>query len=142
MNNKYFIDTEFLQGPQKRSFGRMTKPTIDLISIGIIGEDGRTYYGICKEFNVKEAWNRYQNEDRATLAGRYIEKVYWLRENVLKQIHEQLLKLEVKYISNQRRHIGFSLDIDKRFTYKNFKRLLLKYGNTKKEINMNYGSIK
>ena len=55
---KYFIDTEFLEGPQKGWFGKTTKPTIDLISVGIVCEDGREYYAISKDFNLKEAWNR------------------------------------------------------------------------------------
>ena len=41
---KYFLDTEFLEGSQKTWFGH-TKPTIDLISIGIVAED------ICFIFN-------------------------------------------------------------------------------------------
>ena len=56
--SKYFIDLEFLEGTQKKLFGE-TKPTIDLISIGIVCEDGREYYAISKDFNLKEAWNRY-----------------------------------------------------------------------------------
>ena len=36
---KYFLDTEFIEGTQKSWFGRNTKPTIDLISIGIVAED-------------------------------------------------------------------------------------------------------
>ena len=37
---KYFYDTEFLEGTQKKRFGLgTTKPTIDLISIGIVSED-------------------------------------------------------------------------------------------------------
>ena len=55
---KYFLDTEFIEGNQKRFFGK-TKPTIDLISIGMVAEDGREYYAISKDFNLKEAWNRY-----------------------------------------------------------------------------------
>ena len=35
---KYFLDTEFLEGTQKTLFSK-SKPTIDLISIGIICED-------------------------------------------------------------------------------------------------------
>jgi len=40
---KYFIDTEFLEGSQKERFPvslfrKHTKPTIDLISIGIVAE--------------------------------------------------------------------------------------------------------
>lgn len=34
---KYYLDTEFLEGTQKKFFGK-TKPTIDLISIGLIGQ--------------------------------------------------------------------------------------------------------
>ena len=34
----YFLDTEFLEGTQKKLFGQ-SKPTIDLISIGIVAED-------------------------------------------------------------------------------------------------------
>ena len=41
---KYFIDTEFLEGTQKEKFPlslfrKQIKPTIDLISIGIVAED-------------------------------------------------------------------------------------------------------
>jgi hypothetical protein len=55
---KYFIDTEFLEGTQKESFPislfrKQTPPTIDLISIGIVAEDGREYYAISKDFNLK-----------------------------------------------------------------------------------------
>ena len=39
----------------------LVKPnsTIQPISVGIVAEDGREYYAISKEFNLKEAWNRY-----------------------------------------------------------------------------------
>ena len=61
--SKYFIDFEFLEGTQLKTFCGFkygeTKPTIDLISIGIVAEDGREYYAFCKDFNLKEAWNRY-----------------------------------------------------------------------------------
>lgn len=42
---KYFYDTEFIEDGN----------TIDLISIGIVAEDGRTYYAISKAFNPKKA---------------------------------------------------------------------------------------
>jgi hypothetical protein len=42
---KYFIDTEFIEDGK----------TIDLISIGIVAEDGRTFYAISTEFNAKKA---------------------------------------------------------------------------------------
>lgn len=42
---KYFYDTEFIEDGK----------TIDLISIGIVAEDGRTYYAISKEFKPRKA---------------------------------------------------------------------------------------
>jgi hypothetical protein len=66
--NKIFLDTEFLEGKQKIripftniSIGE-TKPIIDLISIGLVREDGSNYYAISKDFNLKEAWERHDVE--------------------------------------------------------------------------------
>lgn len=42
---RYFIDTEFIET------GGARHPTIDLISIGIVCEDGREYYVISNEFD-------------------------------------------------------------------------------------------
>jgi hypothetical protein len=60
---KYFIDTEFLEGTQdKRLLGikyGKTPPTIDLISIGIVDDNNNIYHAISKDFNLWEAWNRY-----------------------------------------------------------------------------------
>ena len=40
---RYFIDTEFIEGTQDKTFCGIkvgeTKPTIDLISIGVVAED-------------------------------------------------------------------------------------------------------
>ena len=132
---KYFIDTEFLEGPQNKtlfgiSYGK-TKPTIDLISIGIVAEDGRDYYAISKEFNLKEAWNRFDWKRKKVhdgIPGAY--KVYWIRENVLKPIWVEKC------------NEGFTLGnspmtpkgIEKLFTYKNFKKIINKYGKTNKQI--------
>lgn len=41
----YFYDTEFIEDGK----------TIDLISIGIVAEDGRSYYAISAEFNATKA---------------------------------------------------------------------------------------
>lgn len=54
---KYFYDTEFNEDGK----------TIDLISIGIVAEDGRKYYAISTQFNAKKA-----NE--------------WVVENVIKKL--------------------------------------------------------
>lgn len=42
---KYFLDTEFIEDGK----------TIDLISIGIVAEDGREYYAISTEFKARKA---------------------------------------------------------------------------------------
>jgi len=42
---RYFIDTEFIEYPN----------TIDLISIGIVCQDGRSFYSICNEFDGAKA---------------------------------------------------------------------------------------
>src|SRR5690554_5993802 len=98
---KYFYDTEFIEHKQKKRFLGIpigeTKPTIDLISIGIICEDGREYYAISKDFNLKEAWNRFDVQEQTPyekqhgFSGR---KIYWIRENVLMPIFFELAERE------------------------------------------------
>lgn len=153
---KYFIDTEFIEGTQtdnkwlilkRRGGGLMIgkpKPTIDLISIGIVAEDGREYYAISKDFNLKEAWNRYDirkewySIDESTQSTRDI-KVYWIRDNVLKPIFNELYrKLQIdtiKYMINSEnpKYIN-PLSIDDSFTYNAIKALIERYGKTNKEI--------
>lgn len=51
---KYFIDTEFIEGFHKPLFGRK-RHFVDLISIGIVCEDGRTYSAISNEYKFKNA---------------------------------------------------------------------------------------
>lgn len=51
---KYFIDTEFIEGFTSGVFNKK-RHFIDLISIGIICEDGRKYYAISNEFNPNYA---------------------------------------------------------------------------------------
>lgn len=137
---RYYIDTEFLEGYQKEKFPislfrKNTPPTIDLISIGIVAEDGREYYAISKDFNLEEAWNRYDEKIvyfHGDLRNQYPngrkEKVYWIRENVLKPIFKDFF-----YGINPAKHNGFDIKIHK-FNYKNFKYLLSLYGKTNKEI--------
>jgi len=56
---RYFYDTEFLEDGK----------TIDLISIGIVAEDGRTLYKVSNQFNT-----------------RAVAKHDWLMENVMSSI--------------------------------------------------------
>lgn len=57
---KYFLDTEFIEGFNKHRFGKR-RHFIDLISIGIVCEDGRTYNAISSEYNYKDADAWVQN---------------------------------------------------------------------------------
>lgn len=138
---KYFIDIEFLEGTQKRRIGNIelpkyfnTKNTIDLISIGIVVEDGTEYYAISKDFNLKEAWNRWQWKDEGNSVGIRIgvlskyTKEYWIRENILKSIFKEWVK-EDKNWTNKEITLG-NWD----FNYRNFKYFLNKYGKTNKQI--------
>lgn len=51
---KFFIDTEFIEGFHKPLFGKK-RHFIDLISIGIVCEDGREYFSVSEEYNYKDA---------------------------------------------------------------------------------------
>lgn len=132
---RIYYDTEFLEGMQDiRLFGiktgLKTKPTIDLISIGMVKETGEEYYAISKDFNLKEAWNRYDiktevmsGDARNLFPDGKKTKVYWIRENVLRPIFDELMEQNNAFY-----------EIDGRFTFKNFKKLLGKYGKSNKEI--------
>jgi len=125
----YYYDTEFLEGTQKTWTGKTLSPTIDLISIGIVSEDNREYYAISKDFNLNEAWNRYDIKHMSPLGGigdsNNDMKIYWIRENVLFPIYNELLH---KYVSEG------NLPSKKRWDYKEFKFLINKYGKTNKQI--------
>lgn len=123
---KYFLDTEFFEGTQKRWFGRNTKPTIDLISIGIVGEDGREYYAISKDFNLKEAWNRWQPRTGQGDRNNIEPREYWLRENVLRPIWKEL---SWKYSDE-----NLTMDEHFTFSYSSLKSLINKYGKTNTQI--------
>ena len=139
---KYFYDCEFLEGTQKTWTG-VSLPTIDLISIGIVSEDDRKYYAISKDFNLKEAWNRYDLKEVKCHAGDVIhvdkdivfrkdsntlvKKSYWIRENVLKPIEMDLFKLHCKA------NVGHD-GIEGKGDYKAFKWMLNKYGKSNKQI--------
>lgn len=72
---KYFLDTEFIEYPN----------TIDIISIGIVSEDGREYYAVNSECdcskasewvikNVLEPMPEY-NKETKTLKGKYKHQI-------------------------------------------------------------------
>jgi hypothetical protein len=68
---KYFIDTEFIEGFHKPLFGKR-RHFIDLISIGIVCEDGREYYAISTNFNPKDADQWVKDNVISKLPERYV----------------------------------------------------------------------
>ena len=122
---KYFIDTEFIEGFYKPLFGKR-RHFIDLISIGIVAEDGREYYAISKDFDLKSSWNKYDIIPATPTEPK--EKIYWLRENVLKPIFN-----DFRYKFNPAQHDIFDINTNK-FTYNNFKLLLAAYGKSNNQI--------
>jgi hypothetical protein len=117
----YFLDTEFLEGTQKTFFGK-SKPTIDLISIGIVCENGNTYYAISKDFNLKDAWNRYDIEsyDKQGNILSNPRKVYWIRDNVLLPIYQDFVCGDARNIYD--------------FSYQTMKWILKSIGKSNKQI--------
>lgn len=126
---KYFIDTEFHEHKRKPFLSKAVD-TIELISIGIVSEDGREYYAISKDFDIDAAW---ENE--------------WLRKNVLKDIFSELYKPEKKEIDQNspkfllgRQVYEYLLKMENRYYFDNissvsvFKSLIEKHGKTNKQI--------
>jgi len=138
---KYYIDTEFLESKQKEKFPislfrKETPNTIDLISIGIVAEDDREYYEISKDFNLEEAWNRHQMEYHIVDSGRDKKnvKIYWIRDNVLRPIYNELHNKEWNHIQKAIR-LGIYIDApEHKFTFNNLRKLLIKYGKTNNQI--------
>lgn len=108
---KYFLDTEFHEYQKKPLFGKPID-TIELISIGIVDENGNEYYAICKEFDVKAAWN---ND--------------WLKQNVLADIFTHLYSIHVN-----RTQRGEEEDRAVLFDYRSMKFLVKKYAQSRVEI--------
>jgi hypothetical protein len=64
---KYFYDTEFIEDGK----------TIDLVSIGIVAEDGRTYYAVSTEFDSKKADQWVKDNVLSKLPERYVNMSDW-----------------------------------------------------------------
>jgi 3' exoribonuclease, RNase T-like len=127
---KYFLDTEFLEGTQKSLFGK-NKPTIDLISIGIVSDDNRKFYAVSKEFNLKEAWNRWQQRTGEGDRNNIEPRLYWIRENVLRPIfNEWKMETNGKIV-----RLGLPISLNEmEFNYKNFKYCIKCIGQTNSQI--------
>lgn len=128
---KYYLDCEFLEGTQTKRFLGLpigqTKPTIDLISIGIVAKDGREYYAISKDFNLREAWDRFDWKTQSTKDV----KVYWVRENVLRPIFDEWQQETNGKIVR----LGLPIPLSQlEFNYKNFKYCIQRIGKTNEQI--------
>jgi len=92
---KYFIDTEFIEGFHKPFLGKK-RHFIDLISIGLVDESGREYYGISMDFDIKDA-NAWVNKNvLSQLPSKYAswpddsprmhkEAAYWKSNTVIRK---------------------------------------------------------
>lgn len=91
-----FFDTEFIEGKQPIKFLGLTlwwtKPVIDLISIGLVNDDGDTYYAISQDFNLNHAWGDEWIKDNVLL-GIYKENVHGDQRN-----HRPFTKYTMKSI--------------------------------------------
>jgi hypothetical protein len=124
MKTQIYYDLEFLEGSQTERFlgipyGK-TKPTIDLISIGLVEDGFRELYLISKDFNLREAWNRYDMKPDIEEGG--YKKVYWIRENVIRPIYLELHEKE------------YGPAIIGELDYGMMKHLINKYGKTNAQI--------
>lgn len=69
---RYFFDCEFNEIDNGQSSEQGPFYNIDFISIGIVSEDGATYHGVNKDFDLKAAGDNK-----------------WLKDNVLNKLPEQ-----------------------------------------------------
>lgn len=132
---KYYIDTEFLEGTQKKfPFGN-SKPTIDLISIGLIDEKNRIYYAISKDFNLKEAWNRWQQRTGEGDRNNHDPRVYWIRDNVLYPIYVELFNKYIEDVRNMEKlNVSHNVKNVSTFSFENISWLIDRYGKSNKQI--------
>lgn len=101
---KYFIDTEFLEGFHKPLFGKK-RHFIDLISIGIVAEDGRKYYAISSEYKFNDA-DKWVQEN--VIIPMYVDQIQgdqrnrWSAENFhlwVGKSNEQIAKEITEFIN-------------------------------------------
>lgn len=108
---KYFLDFEFIEGLRKPLFGKR-RHFIDMISVGIVSEDGREYYAISNEFNPKDASE-------------------WVKENVLLNVWRN----DLVPANDRCGAIGIHVDTRKNVDFGNtFSKLLRRHGKSNKRI--------
>lgn len=111
---KYFLDTEFIEDGK----------TIDLISIGIVSEDGREYYAVSTGFNPSKASDWVLENVLLPMGiGRKgwisapdllspSQKNHWDSQRTLKQIGEEILIFLNPSIHGKPEFWGYYSDYD------------------------------
>lgn len=115
---RYFMDTEFHEYKKKPLLGKGVD-TIELISIGIVSDD-KEFYALCKEFNLRAAWNNK-----------------WLRTNVLKPIYEEFVEKLRKDMTSHKKSVindWYVSFITRKFNYRSMKLIFDRFGRTKAQI--------
>lgn len=144
----YFIDTEFIEDFHKPLFGKR-RHFIDMISIALVAEDGREYYAISNEFDLKAVWNKFNLKDNPydftnkAVSGTTQYKEYWLRDNVLMPIFYDLAleDFHMTHFKDEWRVNGNGVTLE---MFKNdpvwpkdfwwFSKLIQKYGKSNEQI--------
>lgn len=101
----FYLDTEFYEGLTRPLIGKK-EHTIDLISIALLAENGRMYYAVSKEFDLKRAW-----ADE------------WIRDNVLRNIFDEYISNKVSKDFNTNPYLK-DFDPYMEFTRSNFRLMM------------------
>jgi len=113
------------------------KPSLDLISVGLISSAGNTYHAVSKDFNFREAWYRkkvtyYDSNGYECSKEHYYrkEESYYIREKILYPIFCDLyMEDSGEYLSNSMHYT-----LLKKFNYTYTLALIKKYGKHNHEI--------
>jgi hypothetical protein len=99
-----------------------------------VSQDGREYYAVSKDFNLKEAWNRNQKRDHGTAYNSYGEKLqvkeFWIRKTCSNRYGEFVAKETLDINVNAELSNGAAADVNMDFNRKTFEKLLLKHGKS------------
>lgn len=139
---KIFFDTEFHEGFRKPWLGRRHH-FIDLISIGLVKVKVAStgvadllkldhYNAVSADFDVKAAWECWQKKDVSPSlqhlnGGKDWTREYWLRNNVLRKVFDELLTLKRR--SQEIKGTGYD-----DFNYENLKALIKEFGKPNDQI--------
>lgn len=125
---KYYIDFEFIEGFHKPLFGKR-RHFIDMISVGIVCDDGREYYAISNEYRYKDA-NEWVQDN--VIVPMYRKEMPWFKQQFtnIKTFHKYTDKSKSnKQISKDIWDFCITVGLDKNdFSKKQVKRVAEKTG--------------